>query len=291
MADWRYDAGDRYGDRYAADRGRGAGTPPNSVKRRRDYEYDAPPPGSAMYGGIGGPPRGSGAPGYGAPGGWRDADPAGLRRGDLSSLAPPGLAPPGTLGLGGMPDDHLGPPPPGSGMRSLGGMDLAGPPMPRGPGGPPMPMPGGMGAPGVGPGGMPPMDMHPGDMPIPHDASPTLYIDNLPPDCSRREACHIFRPFIGFKEVRLVPKEVRRGGEPEKLILCFVDFADARCAATALEALQGYRFDENDYTSPNLRIDFARQGPRSHPRDDFRRDDRDFGRGGGAGGPPFRPRR
>ncbi|CAI5988567.1 unnamed protein product [Closterium sp. NIES-65] len=222
-----------------------------------------------MYGGIGGPPRGSGAPGYGAPGGWRDADPAGLRRGDLSSMAPPGLAPPGTLGLGGMADDHLGPPPPGSGMR----MDLAGPPMPRGPGGPPMPMPGGMGAPGVGPGGMPPMDMHPGDMPIPHDASPTLYIDNLPPDCSRREACRtfyavlslapscpaafclplssvpprpvrppradIFRPFIGFKEVRLVPKEVRRGGEPEKLILCFVDFADARCAATALEALQG----------------------------------------------------
>ncbi|GJP48016.1 hypothetical protein CLOM_g7257 [Closterium sp. NIES-68] len=102
MADWRYDAGDRYGDRYAADRGRGTGTPPNNVKRRRDYEYDAPPPGSAMYGGIGGPPRGSGAPvGYGAPGGWRDADPAGLRRGDLARQGRQGAARQGTCMFGG----------------------------------------------------------------------------------------------------------------------------------------------------------------------------------------------
>eukprot|EP01018_Ginkgo_biloba_P007408 Gb_18526 [translate_table: standard] len=72
---------------------------------------------------------------------------------------------------------------------------------------------------------------------LPADASNTLFVEGLPTDCTRREAAHIFRPFIGFKEVRLVQKEPKRpGGDP--LVLCFVDFADARCAATALEALQ-----------------------------------------------------
>ncbi|XP_057861022.2 RNA-binding protein 2 isoform X2 [Cryptomeria japonica] len=72
---------------------------------------------------------------------------------------------------------------------------------------------------------------------LPPDASNTLFVEGLPTDCTRREAAHVFRPFIGFKEVRLVQKEPKRpGGDP--LVLCFVDFADARCAATALEALQ-----------------------------------------------------
>ncbi|CAI9115693.1 OLC1v1016670C1 [Oldenlandia corymbosa var. corymbosa] len=75
-------------------------------------------------------------------------------------------------------------------------------------------------------------------LPLPPDASSTLYIEGLPSDSSKREVAHIFRPFVGYKEVRLVPKESKhRGGDP--LILCFVDFADPACAATALSALQG----------------------------------------------------
>ncbi|XP_024535289.1 nuclear speckle RNA-binding protein A isoform X1 [Selaginella moellendorffii] len=73
---------------------------------------------------------------------------------------------------------------------------------------------------------------------LPHDASSTLFVDGLPSDCTRREAAHIFRPFIGFKEVRLVHKDAKRA-TGEKLVLCFVEFMDAKCAATALEALQG----------------------------------------------------
>lgn len=45
---------------------------------------------------------------------------------------------------------------------------------------------------------------------LPPDASSTLFVDGLPQDCSRREAAHIFRPFIGFKEVRLVHKDAKR---------------------------------------------------------------------------------
>lgn len=77
----------------------------------------------------------------------------------------------------------------------------------------------------------------------------------------------IFRPFVGYKEVRLVSKESRRvmlfllfplslflerkfstlmshwlkslrqGGDP--LVLCFVDFLSPAHAATAMDALQG----------------------------------------------------
>ncbi|CAM6127904.1 unnamed protein product [Calypogeia fissa] len=110
------------------------------------------------------------------------------------------------------------------------------------------------------------------DMHLPPDAASTLFVDGLPLDCSRREAAHIFRPFIGFKEVRLVHKDAKR------VVLCFVEFADARCAATALEALQGYKFDETDQESYALRLSFARHaGPRGPPpRDDSYRG----GRGG-----------
>lgn len=100
-------------------------------------------------------------------------------------------------------------------------------------------------------------------VPLPSDATNTLYVEGLPPNSTKREVSHIFRPFVGYKEVRLVTKESkRRGGYP--LILCFVDFVDAACAATALSALQGYKMDEDDRDSTYLRIQFSRHpGPRS----------------------------
>ncbi|XP_065863098.1 RNA-binding protein 1-like isoform X1 [Euphorbia lathyris] len=95
------------------------------------------------------------------------------------------------------------------------------------------------------------------EAPLPPDASSTLFIEGLPSDCTRREVAHIFRPFVGYKEVRLVSKESRRpGGEP--LILCFVDFLTPAHAATAMDALQGYKFDEHDRDSIHLRLQFAR---------------------------------
>ncbi|GLT48275.1 hypothetical protein SLA2020_219090 [Shorea laevis] len=95
------------------------------------------------------------------------------------------------------------------------------------------------------------------ETPLPPDASSTLFVEGLPSDCSRREVSHIFRPFVGYKEVRLVSKESRHpGGDP--LILCFVDFATPAHAATAMDALQGYSFDEHDRDSVKLRLQFAR---------------------------------
>ncbi|KAM0934644.1 putative RNA recognition motif domain, nucleotide-binding alpha-beta plait domain superfamily [Dioscorea sansibarensis] len=100
------------------------------------------------------------------------------------------------------------------------------------------------------------------ETPLPLDASNTLYVDGLPADCTQREVAHIFRPFVGFREVRLVCKERYTGGYP--FVLCFVDFKTPGQAAVALEALQGYKFDEHDRQSANMRLQFARfPGPRS----------------------------
>ncbi|KAI3517751.1 hypothetical protein L1887_16970 [Cichorium endivia] len=137
---------------------------------------------------------------------------------------------------------------------------------------------------GVGPGGMP---MDPAtikgrdagllgprhEIPLPPDASNTLFVEGLPSNCSRREVAHIFRPFVGYKEARLVTKESRHSsGDP--LVLCFVDFESPAAAATAKDALQGYKFDEHDRESVSLRLQFARYpGVRA-------------GGGGGGGGRP-----
>ncbi|XP_042057443.1 RNA-binding protein 1-like isoform X1 [Salvia splendens] len=95
------------------------------------------------------------------------------------------------------------------------------------------------------------------EIPLPPDASSTLFVEGLPANCTRREVSHIFRPFVGYKEVRLVTKESRHsGGDP--LVLCFVDFQSPAHAATAMDAIQGYNFDEHDRDSTHLRLQFAR---------------------------------
>ncbi|KAL4336661.1 hypothetical protein AHAS_Ahas12G0032500 [Arachis hypogaea] len=68
---------------------------------------------------------------------------------------------------------------------------------------------------------------------LPLDALSTLYVEGLPSDSKRREMAHIFCPFVGYREVRLVRKRTKHcGGDP--LILCFLDFANPVYAATAM---------------------------------------------------------
>jgi RNA recognition motif-containing protein len=58
-------------------------------------------------------------------------------------------------------------------------------------------------------------------IPIPKNATNTVYVEGIPVDASEREVAHIFRPFIGFRTVRLIRREKRPG---EKVVFCFVDF-------------------------------------------------------------------
>lgn len=83
-----------------------------------------------------------------------------------------------------------------------------------------------------------------------------LFVDGLPADCTRREVGHIFRPFIGYKDIKVIHKEPRRSGD-KAMVLCFVEFNDSKCALTAMEALNGYKFDDKKPESSILRIHFA----------------------------------
>ncbi|KAL1089030.1 hypothetical protein V6Z11_D08G293900 [Gossypium hirsutum] len=66
----------------------------------------------------------------------------------------------------------------------------------------------------------------------------------------------LFRPFTGYKDIKVVHKEPRRRGD-RAMVLCFVEFDDSKCAMTAMAALQGYKFDDKKPDSPALRIQFA----------------------------------
>ncbi|XP_054819427.1 RNA-binding protein 1-like [Prosopis cineraria] len=83
-----------------------------------------------------------------------------------------------------------------------------------------------------------------------------IFVGGLPSDCTRREVGHLFRPFIGYKDIRVVHKEPRRSGDKAS-VLCFVEFTDSKCALTAMEALQGYKFDDKKPESQTLRIQFV----------------------------------
>ncbi|XP_042411888.1 RNA-binding protein 1-like isoform X2 [Zingiber officinale] len=89
------------------------------------------------------------------------------------------------------------------------------------------------------------------------EESNILFVECLPTDCTRREVSHLFRPFIGFKEIRVLHKEPRGAGDKAK-VLCFVEFDDAKCASTALNALQGYKFDDKKPNAPVLQIQFVK---------------------------------
>uniref|UniRef100_A0ACD6ADP7 Uncharacterized protein n=2 Tax=Avena sativa TaxID=4498 RepID=A0ACD6ADP7_AVESA len=107
------------------------------------------------------------------------------------------------------------------------------------------------------------------DQPL-EDESNILFVDGLPTDCTRREVAHLFRPFVGFKDLRLVHKEPRRSGD-KAYVLCFVEFSDAKCAFTAMKALQEYRFDERKADASVLKIKFARFPFRPPPAHDDRK--------------------
>ncbi|WMV34048.1 hypothetical protein MTR67_027433 [Solanum verrucosum] len=89
---------------------------------------------------------------------------------------------------------------------------------------------------------------------LPPNASSTLYVEVFP---FTSVFADIFRHFGGYKEVRLVPKPSIHAGA-NTLILCFVDFVSPLHAAAAMDTLQGYQFDLDEYDSGNLMLEFAR---------------------------------
>ena len=73
-------------------------------------------------------------------------------------------------------------------------------------------------------------------------ATNIVYVEGIPLDATEREVAHIFRPFPGYKSLRLIQKE--KNGE--NTILCFVDFENSLQSTICINTLQGYRFDKSD---------------------------------------------
>lgn len=74
------------------------------------------------------------------------------------------------------------------------------------------------------------------------NATNIVYVEGLPLNASEREVAHIFRPFPGFKSVRIITRD--KAGE--KSVICFADFEDILQSTICINTLQGYRFDKND---------------------------------------------
>ena len=74
------------------------------------------------------------------------------------------------------------------------------------------------------------------------NATKIVYVEGIPIDATEREVTHIFRPFPGYKSLRLIHKE--KNGE--NTILCFVDFENSFQSTICINTLQGYRFDKSD---------------------------------------------
>jgi RNA recognition motif-containing protein len=74
------------------------------------------------------------------------------------------------------------------------------------------------------------------------NATNIVYVEGIPIDATEREVAHIFRPFPGYKNLRLIQKE--KNGE--NTYLCFVDFENSYQSTICINTLQGYRFDKSD---------------------------------------------
>lgn len=87
------------------------------------------------------------------------------------------------------------------------------------------------------------------------NATNIVYVEGLPLNATEREVAHVFRPFPGFKSVRLITRD--KGGE--KSVICFADFDDILQSTVCINTLQGYRFDKNDLVGLHFSYGVSKQ--------------------------------
>ena len=79
----------------------------------------------------------------------------------------------------------------------------------------------------------------------------SVFVEGIPKDATEREITHLFRPFIGYRSLRFVPR-------PGKNPMCFVEFETVEQASAALNGLQGYQIDLKDPTDKGVRLEYAK---------------------------------
>jgi hypothetical protein len=99
-----------------------------------------------------------------------------------------------------------------------------------------------------------------------------LIAEGLPIDATEREVSHVFRPFSGYRKLKLAMKESSRG---TKYLVAKVDFDTAYQATFARTALKHYLFDEKSDETLDFTIE---DGTRRRRRDESDDDDDDDSR-------------
>jgi hypothetical protein len=96
--------------------------------------------------------------------------------------------------------------------------------------------------------------------------SVSLFVNGVPPGVTERELAHIFRPFRGFRDVRILSVNKNSPGAAlhGRIHNVFVDFDRPHDAAVAMRTLQGYVFDLRERDGEYLHIELARP-PRRPP--------------------------
>ena len=92
----------------------------------------------------------------------------------------------------------------------------------------------------------------------------TLYVESVPADATEREMSHIFRPFPGFRSLRLITRAGDNAAEVSPL--CFVEFASTAAAAAAQAVLQNYVMDLQATKPRTLRVSFAKSNTAGQKR-------------------------
>jgi len=101
-----------------------------------------------------------------------------------------------------------------------------------------------------------------------HEMSNTLYVEGVPMDATQREMTHIFRPFYGYRAVRLIKNGKAKKPDGRDYYHCFAEFITPEAANTAMTNLQSYKMDYDDRTGLRISFSFSeRKGTRSRGSD------------------------
>jgi RNA recognition motif-containing protein len=74
---------------------------------------------------------------------------------------------------------------------------------------------------------------------IPSDAVEVILVEGLPLDCTEREVAHIFRPFPGFKNVKLSKNNSEGVSKSSNSsIFCYVEFENAQQTTVVINTIQ-----------------------------------------------------
>lgn len=78
---------------------------------------------------------------------------------------------------------------------------------------------------------------------VPESATSVILVQGLPADTSAREVAHIFRPYLGYKRIRMEFKNsqadlVYQAASLQRTLVCYAEFETSEQATTVINTIQ-----------------------------------------------------